>query len=64
MKYVDDRTLAAERKVHRATIWRMARRGDLPQPVRLSNGCTRWLREEVDARDAERAAARSKGGAA
>lgn len=59
-KYVSDTQLAAERAVHRSTIWRWAAKGLLPAPVQLSPGCTRWLRDEIDKRDAELAAARNK----
>lgn len=63
-KYVSDVQLAAERAVHRSTIWRWAANGLLPQPVQLSPGCTRWLREEIDKRDAELIAARKQSSAA
>jgi prophage regulatory protein len=57
-KYVSDAQLAEERGVHRSTIWRWTAKGLLPTPVQLSPGCTRWLRDEVDTRDAELAARR------
>lgn len=58
--YVTDAQLAKERGVHRSTIWRWAAQDLLPKPVQLSPGCTRWIREEVDKRDAELAAARKQ----
>ena len=36
-------------KVTRVTIYRMIRRGQLPQPVRLSTRCSRWKRSSVEA---------------
>lgn len=59
-KYVSDAQLAAERSVSRSTIWRWVAKGLLPQPVQLSPGCTRWIRAEIDKRDAELAASRRR----
>lgn len=30
------------------TIWRMRRRGEFPQPFRLSRGAVAWLETEID----------------
>ncbi len=30
------------------TIWRLRRRGDLPQPLRLSKNCVGWRTSTVD----------------
>jgi len=32
-----------------ATIWRLRRRGDLPEPIRLSPGCVGWRTSDIDA---------------
>ena len=40
------------------TLWRMTRRGEFPQPVRLSSGAVGWLDSEIRAWLAKRAAAR------
>jgi prophage regulatory protein len=32
-----------------SSIWRLARQGDFPSPVRLSPGCTAWFEHEIDA---------------
>ena len=32
-----------------ATVWRLRRRGDLPEPIRLSPGCVGWRSSVVDA---------------
>jgi prophage regulatory protein len=32
-----------------ATLWRLRRRGDLPEPIRLSPGCVGWRTSEIDA---------------
>lgn len=40
--HVDDRTLALLFGVTPGTIWRRARAGELPAPIRFSSRCTRW----------------------
>jgi predicted DNA-binding transcriptional regulator AlpA len=45
--YASDTTLAKHFEVSRATIWRWTSEGKLPQPVKLSPGCTRWKWEEI-----------------
>jgi prophage regulatory protein len=32
-----------------SSIWRLARQGLFPTPVRLSPGCTAWFEHEIDA---------------
>ena len=32
-----------------SSIWRLARQGQFPAPVRLSPGCTAWFEHEIDA---------------
>lgn len=39
---VDDKTVAALLNVHRNTVWRMARTGRLPEPLKVSDATTRW----------------------
>ena len=41
------------------TLWRLTRRGEFPQPIRLSSGAVGWLDSEIMAWLAERAASRS-----
>jgi len=57
-RYVSDLDLSRRYRTHRTTVWRWASNGILPKPVQISPGCTRWLLDEVEARDAEREAAR------
>lgn len=52
--YLRDTDLAARYSVSRSTIWRWVRRGLLPEPVQISNCCTRWKLDAIEARDAER----------
>lgn len=40
--YVSDKQLAAYFSVSRATIWRWVKEKRIPEPIRLSPGCTRW----------------------
>ena len=42
------------------TLWRLTRRGEFPQPIRLSSGVVGWLDSEIMAWLAERAASRSE----
>ena len=41
------------------TVWRLTRRGEFPQPIRLSPGAVGWLDSEIRAWLAQRAASRS-----
>jgi prophage regulatory protein len=56
--YLSDVQLAERYGVARPTIWRWSAAGSIPSPVQLSPGCTRWLKEEVEACDAQRQRAR------
>ena len=47
-----DLELAERYRVSRITIWRWARDGHLPKPVRLSPGATRWALDEIEEHDA------------
>lgn len=40
-------------RVTRVTVYRMIRRGQLPEPVRFSTRCSRWRRTDVQAALAE-----------
>lgn len=53
--YLTDRQLAERYGVSRVTIWRWARSGRLPAPVRLGANTTRWRSDAVA--EAERQAA-------
>lgn len=46
-KYFSAKELADHFGVSLATIWNWARRGLLPEPVRLSPRCTRWRASEI-----------------
>lgn len=47
-KFVTDRQLAARYAVSRASIWRWVSSGQLPQPIHLASGTTRWNLEDVE----------------
>lgn len=47
--YVTCSTLARELEVSESTVYEMVRRGVLPNPVKLSNGCVRWCWADVQA---------------
>lgn len=56
---VNDRRAAAALGVSTATLWRGAKDGRFPRPVRVG-GCTRWLWTEIE--DAVRKAVRARDG--
>jgi predicted DNA-binding transcriptional regulator AlpA len=47
--YPSRATLAHELDVSESTVDEMVRRGVLPKPLRLSNGCIRWCWQDVQA---------------
>lgn len=47
-RYWTDEDLAERWNVCRDTVWRWARVGAIPNPIKLPGNCTRWLREEVE----------------
>ena len=53
-RYISDLQLAVRYSVSRSTIWRWANNGNLPAPIQLSPGCTRWRFDAIEQRDAER----------
>ncbi|WP_371054354.1 helix-turn-helix transcriptional regulator [Rhodosalinus sp. K401] len=56
--FLRDIDLAARYGVARNTIWRWTReRPDMPLPIRLSPGCTRWKLSDLEAWEAEKAEA-------
>ena len=56
--YLTDKDLAARYQVKRSSVWRWVRSGILPPPVKISEGCSRWVKSEIETRDAERLATR------
>jgi len=51
--HASDKQLAARYEVSRATIWRWTHEKRLPQPIKLSAGCTRWKLSDIEAWEAE-----------
>lgn len=47
--YSSDRTLAKFYDASRSTIWKWAREGKLPKPIKLTSGATRWDNKSVKA---------------
>lgn len=45
-----------------ATLWRLRRRGDLPEPIRLSPGACGWRSSDIDAWLAARETTRTEPG--
>lgn len=58
-KFVTDRQLAERYGVSRASVWRWASTGQLPQPVAIGSGTTRWNLEDIE-RHEQQLADRSK----
>lgn len=54
--WLSDRDIAERRGQSRPHIWRLVKQGDLPKPVKLSPGCTRWPAHEIEAIDRARLA--------
>jgi prophage regulatory protein len=55
------RTVAEKTGLATSSIWRLARQGSFPAPVRLSPGCTAWFEHEIDAwLDAKKLETRSR----
>ena len=57
---ISRKELAAKLDMAESTVDEMVKRGVLPKPIRLSEGCVRWICEEVvcavaSLRDAQRA---------
>jgi prophage regulatory protein len=53
-QYMTDLQLAERYQISRATVWRWTKNGLLPPPVQLSGGTTRWSKDQIERRDAER----------
>ncbi len=53
-RFVRDTELAARYGVGRVTIWRWAKTGLLPPPVRVGPGATRWDLTAVEQRERQR----------
>jgi len=49
--YLDVKDVAARYAVSTDTIWRWARTGQLPRPVRIGPNTTRWRLLDLDAHD-------------
>lgn len=50
--FISDIQIAKRHDVHRATVWRWARTSDFPKPIKLSNRCSRWRLDEIEAWEA------------
>lgn len=52
--YLSAKQLAKRYGVHVVTVWRWAQIGRLPKPERLTPRTTRWRKDAIEAKDAER----------
>ena len=55
--YLSDKQLAERYGVTRVCIWRWARAGRFPQPIKLTPGCTRWRAADVEEWESAKAGA-------
>ena len=49
VRFLSDKDIAERYSVHRATPWRWVKEGKLPQPVKITAGCTRWKLADIEA---------------
>jgi len=54
--YLSDKKVGCRYGVGRGTIWRWVKRQQFPKPVNLSPGCSRWLLQDLERWEKERAA--------
>jgi prophage regulatory protein len=52
--HYSDKDLSARYRVSRNTIWRWAKIGDMPKPVKLGPNCTRWEFSTIQDWEAEK----------
>ena len=53
-QYLSVKALAARYSVAKSTCWRWTQEGKLPQPVKLTNGSTRWKLTDLEQWEAQR----------
>ena len=51
-EFLRDRDVAARYDITRAAVWRLTKRGELPEPLRIG-GVTRWRLEDLERREAQ-----------
>lgn len=54
--FLCDISVAGRYEISKPTVWRWARDGRLPKPIKLSPGCSRWKLSDLIAAEAEKAA--------
>ena len=52
--YLTDKQVGSRYGISRPSVWRWVKKGIIPGPVKFSEGCSRWVKNELDACDAER----------
>ena len=58
--FLDVDAVARRYDVRPTTVWAWARQGTLPQPIRLTAGCSRWSLKRLEQWENEREAASGK----
>ena len=60
IRFLRPRALAARWGCSEVTLWRMRRRGELPEPTRLSAGMVGWRSDIIEALEAQRTPAEAE----
>lgn len=56
-QFLSDAQLAQRYDVSRSTIWRWSSTNQLPKPVKLSTGTTRWRKDQIEQHEQNKTAA-------
>lgn len=54
MTYIDAKRLCDRYQISPPTLWRWAREGKMPKPIKIGPNCTRWKLEEIEKWEAKR----------
>jgi prophage regulatory protein len=54
MQFLSDKSVAKRYEISRQSVWRWTQEGKLPQPVKLTNGSTRWKLTDLEQWEAQR----------
>ena len=58
-EFLDIREVASRYGVTRATVWSWMQQGVIPQPMRITPGCSRWSLEDLKVWEDEKRAERA-----
>ncbi|MFP3984117.1 MAG: helix-turn-helix transcriptional regulator [Desulfurivibrionaceae bacterium] len=52
--FLSDKQVADRYGVGRGTIWRWVRSNSFPKPVKISPGCSRWPKAEIETHEKQK----------